>query len=49
MDALAPGDQTEIESGGTDPQLGTVLRILRPLGKTRAVVDMPTQIDAGME
>jgi DNA-binding XRE family transcriptional regulator len=30
-----------IESGDTDPQLGTVLKILRPLGKTLAVVDMP--------
>jgi predicted transcriptional regulator len=30
-----------IENGETDPQLGTVLRILRPLGKTLAVVDMP--------
>ena len=29
-----------IESGETDPQLGTVLRILRPLGKTLAVVDL---------
>ena len=30
-----------IEGGETDPQLGTVLKILRPLGKTLAVVDMP--------
>jgi DNA-binding XRE family transcriptional regulator len=29
-----------IENGKTDPQLGTVLKILRPLGKTLAVVDM---------
>ena len=31
-----------IEGGDTDPQLGTVLKILRPLGKTLAVVDVPT-------
>ena len=30
-----------IEGGDTDPQLSTVLRILRPLGKTLAVVDAP--------
>jgi len=29
-----------IEGGETDPRLGTVLKILRPLGKTLAVVDM---------
>ena len=29
-----------IERGETDPRLGTVLKILRPLGKTLAVVDM---------
>jgi DNA-binding XRE family transcriptional regulator len=29
-----------IERGDTDPQLGTVLKILRPLGKTLAVVDI---------
>jgi predicted transcriptional regulator len=33
-----------IESGETDPQLVTVLKILRPLGKTLAVVDMPTNV-----
>ena len=33
-----------IESGDTDPQLGTVLKILRPLGKTLAVVDMPSDL-----
>jgi len=33
-----------IESGDTDPQLGTVLKILRPLGKTLAVVDMPSNL-----
>ncbi|GHV41735.1 transcriptional regulator [Synergistales bacterium] len=30
-----------IENGNTDPQLGTVLKILRSLGKTLAVVDIP--------
>ena len=32
-----------IEGGDTDPQLGTILRILRPLGKTLAVVDIPAR------
>jgi len=36
-----------IERGETDPQLGTVLKILRPLGKTLAVVDLPTDCTAG--
>ena len=31
-----------LESNASDPQLTTILRILRPLGKTLAVVDMPT-------
>lgn len=31
-----------IESGDADPQLGTVLKLLRPLGKTLAVVDSPS-------
>jgi len=35
-----------IEGGETDPQLGTVLKILRPLGKTLAVVDMPDAASA---
>ncbi|MDR1619679.1 MAG: helix-turn-helix transcriptional regulator [Clostridiales bacterium] len=30
-----------IENNRTDPQLHTVLKILAPLGKTLAVVDMP--------
>ena len=30
-----------IEKGETDSQLGTILRILRPLGKTLAIVDAP--------
>jgi transcriptional regulator with XRE-family HTH domain len=29
-----------IEGGDTDPQLSTVIKILRPLGKKLAVVDM---------
>ena len=33
-----------IESGDTDPQLGTVLKILRPLGKTLAVVDISSDL-----
>jgi DNA-binding XRE family transcriptional regulator len=36
-----------IERGDTDPQLGTVLKILRPLGKTLAVVDMPSDMAVG--
>ena len=31
-----------LESGTTDPKLTTILRILRPLGKTLAVVDLPS-------
>ena len=31
---------SRIESGDTDPQLGTIIKILRPLGKTLAVVDI---------
>jgi len=30
-----------LEKNVTDPQLTTILKILRPLGKTLAVVDMP--------
>ena len=30
-----------LEKNVSDPQLTTILRILRPLGKTLAVVDMP--------
>ena len=33
-----------IENGDTDPQLGTLLKILRPLGKTLAVVDIPSNV-----
>ena len=32
-----------IESGDTDPQLSTILKILRPLGKTLAVVNVPSE------
>lgn len=32
-----------IENGDTDPQLGTILKLLRPLGKTLAVVDAPAR------
>ena len=31
-----------IENGDTDPQLGTLLKILHPLGKTLTVVDIPS-------
>ena len=31
-----------LESGTTDPQLTTILKILRPLGKTLSVVDLPS-------
>ena len=33
-----------IEGNNTDPQLSTVLKILKPLGKTLAVVDMPSPL-----
>ena len=33
-----------IENGDTDPQLGTLLKILLPLGKTLAVVDIPVNV-----
>ena len=33
-----------IESGDADPQLGTILKILRPLGKTLAVVDITSDL-----
>lgn len=32
-----------IESGSTDPRLGTVLRMLAPLGKTLAIVPIEKQ------
>jgi len=42
LEELSGVEQTmisRIESGATDPQLGTVLKILQSLGKTLAVVD----------
>ena len=44
LDALCGVNQTHIariENNKSDPQLSTILRILRPLGKTLAVVDAP--------
>ena len=44
LDALCGVNQTQIariESCKTDPQLSTIIKILRPLGKTLAVVDAP--------
>ena len=44
LDALCGVRQTHIariENNKADPQLSTILKILRPLGKTLAVVDMP--------
>jgi DNA-binding XRE family transcriptional regulator len=42
LDALCGVNQTHIariENKKTDPQLSTILKILKPLGKTLAVVD----------
>jgi len=44
LDALCGVKQTHIariENNRTDPQLSTILKILRSLGKTLAVVDIP--------
>jgi DNA-binding XRE family transcriptional regulator len=44
LDALCGVNQTHIariENHKSDPQISTVLKILRPLGKTLAVVDAP--------
>ena len=44
LDALCGVNQTHIariENSRADPQLSTILKILRPLGKTLAVVDAP--------
>jgi len=44
LDALCGVNQTHIariENSKADPQLSTIFRILRPLGKTLAVVDVP--------
>jgi len=49
LDALCGVKQTHIariENNRTDPQLSTILKILRSLGKTLAVVDIP-QIATG--
>jgi DNA-binding XRE family transcriptional regulator len=45
LDELCGVNQTHIariENSKADPQLSTILKILRPLGKTLAVVDAPT-------
>jgi len=45
LDTLCGVNQTHIariENSKTDPQLSTIFKILRPLGKTLAVVDAPT-------
>jgi len=51
LDALCGVKQTHIariENNRTDPQLSTILKILRSLGKTLAVVDIPQMsIEAG--
>lgn len=36
-----------LENNGMDPQLTTILKILRPLGKTLAVVPLPEQQEGG--
>lgn len=44
LNALCGVNQTHIariENNKADPQLSTILKILRPLGKTLAVVDVP--------
>jgi Predicted transcriptional regulator with C-terminal CBS domains len=33
----------KLERGQTDPQLSTLLKLLAPLGKTLAIVPLPTQ------
>jgi len=45
LDAICGVNQTHIariENNRTDPQLSTIFKILHPLGKTLAVVDVPT-------
>ena len=45
LDTLCGVNQTHIariENSRADPQLSTILKILRPLGKTLAVVDVPS-------
>lgn len=36
-----------LENNGMDPQLTTILKILRPLGKTLAVVPLPEKQEGG--
>ena len=46
LDALCGVNQTHIariENNRADPQLSTILKILRPLGKTLAVVDISAE------
>ena len=46
LDALCGVNQTHIariENNRADPQLSTIFKILRPLGKTLAVVDVPAK------
>ena len=46
LDAICGVNQTHIariENNKTDPQLSTIFKILRPLGKTLAVVDIPAK------
>ncbi|ACL19496.1 transcriptional regulator, XRE family [Desulfitobacterium hafniense DCB-2] len=48
LDSLCGVKQTHIariENNNTDPQLSTIFKILRPLGKTLAVVDIPETLD----
>ncbi|ADY56939.1 helix-turn-helix domain protein [Syntrophobotulus glycolicus DSM 8271] len=47
LDALCGINQTHIariENNKADPQLSTIFKILRPLGKTLAVVDVPPAV-----
>lgn len=47
LDELCGVNQTHIariENNKADPQLSTIFKILRPLGKTLAVVDVPPTV-----
>lgn len=49
LDELCGVNQTHIariENNKADPQLSTIFKILRPLGKTLAVVDIPHAVSA---
>ena len=49
LDAICGVNQTHIariENNRADPQLSTIFKILRPLGKTLAVVDIPRKEQA---